>query len=264
MKTCFVLLATTIVFLCRLCVPIQAGVEVTRLDKQGRFASIEIKGEISRIDAEKFERLIGIIRPRFDVVEVELNSPGGDVLAAMDVGEVVRREWLWTTVEDDPGTECASACALIFAAGAVRIAGDRSKIGIHRPYFGQRYFAGLDREHARDRYDQLAHRVQNYLSKMGMSDRLYTEMMKISSQQIRVLTYTELEDFSLVGRDPGYEEWTRARSVAKYGEKAMKKWDAWFARSTAFVNQCLASGRSIEACAAADDRRHDPNPLAGK
>lgn len=249
--------------LCGFTNPAYADVSVANLDDKGRFARIEITGEISRSDVKTFANIVGVLSPRFEVVDVELNSPGGDVLAAMEIGNLVRKEWMWTTAPDDPGTECASACVFIFAAGARRIAGSESKIGIHRPHFEEQLFSGLDRDHAQVKYDQLSQSVQAYLAKMGMSGQLFIEMMRVPSNKIRMLSYQELNGFSLVGEDPGYDEWVRAKNVAKYGEQKMKEFDAWLDRRDPFVTQCQSSGRSVLDCNAEFDRRY-PNPVFTK
>jgi hypothetical protein len=249
-----------------LLVPIlgNADVTMTRLEEHGPGVWIKISGTISQADAVKFKEIRNLLRPQFDVVEVELDTQGGDVLAALEIGELVRNDWLWTVASDAPNYECASVCVFILAAGAVRIAGTESKIGIHRPQFDEKLFAGLDQSHAKTKYDELSQLVQAFLSKMGMSDQLFIEMMKVPSNEIRMLSYDELEAFSLVGQAPGYEEWTTARNAAKYADEKMIKFDAWLAREAEFMNGCRASGQSFEACAAAERNRGDPNPLFEK
>jgi len=138
---------------CRSDVKIAAG------DKGG-IARIELTGKITKTDVEKFEKLVALLRPMFDIVQVDLDSPGGDVFAAMQLGEIVRTNWLHTVVSDEPPAKgCMSACVLILAAGAVRIIGDVPKIGIHRPYFDEILFAGLDRTQAKAKYDAIRRRL---------------------------------------------------------------------------------------------------------
>lgn len=97
--------------------------------------------------------------------------------------------------------EIMSACVLILAAGAVRIVGHDSRVGIHRPYFDQVLFAGLDRSQAKAKYDALSQSVAAYLAKMGMSDRLHQDMMKVPSNESRLLSYDDMKAFNLSGED---------------------------------------------------------------
>jgi len=198
---------------------------------------IDLEGEISRSDVTKFAQLVRVVRSRQDKNwSVRLNSPGGDVLAAMEIGEMVRKEWMWTIASrswaglqaaDEPDM-CASACVFILAAGPVRIA-DESSVGIHRPYFDEQMFAGLDRYQAQAKYDLLSQLVRTYLNKMGMPDQLYLEMMKTPSNKIKMLTEEETKSFSLEGVDPAYQEWRSAKRATL----PVQKWNA--------IDLCLAS-----------------------
>jgi hypothetical protein len=189
-----------------------ADVAITHVDPKGRFAHLALDGPISLADAEKFDRLLAIIPRSINVVDVELNSPGGDVLAAIKIGNSIRRRWLWTIVGDDPPSSCASACVLVFAAGAVRIAGDDSVVLIHRPFFDQRYFAGLRPEQAQSQYTEQTKLVASYLTNMGIAPDLFTRMLQVPSDQGERLSLSEMKSMSLTGWDPAYQEWTKAKN----------------------------------------------------
>jgi hypothetical protein len=98
---------------------------------------------------------------------------------------------------------------------------------------------------------------------MGMSERLYQEMMKVPSNRIRPLSYNETEAFNLSGEDPGYSEWRRARNVAKHGEAKMKEFDAWLIRQKDFVARCMGSSSGVELSLRCDKEFQSkfPNPL---
>ena len=55
----------------------------------------------------------------------------------------------------------------------------------------------------------LTKRVQTYLNRMGMPDRLYQEMMQRSPDKMLVLDATRLKSLKLEGIDPAYEKWLR-------------------------------------------------------
>ena len=205
-------------------------------------SKLQLAATISKDDVSRFAELAEriVASGRTDVVtELGLNSPGGDVMAALAIGEIVRKDWIFTQVYDD--AECASACVLILAAGAHRMVGERSTVAIHRPYFEPKFFRGLDQAHAKAKYDELAASVRAYLSNMGMSDQLFLEMMKVSSRDVRTLSDTEMETLNLLGSDPGYDEWLRARNVAKYGEALWRQYEDWVQRETAYGQACVAT-----------------------
>jgi hypothetical protein len=71
-------------------------------------------------------------------------------------------------------------------------------VGLHRP---------ADAKNA-----ALTKRVQTYLTRMGMPDRLFKEMMQRASDKTLVLDDVKLKSFGLEGVFPPYEEWTRANA----------------------------------------------------
>ncbi len=85
----------------------------------------------------------GVIEPNDDVqfnqiaattsqAIVLLNSEGGSVLPALEIGRAIRLKGFATAVASD--TLCASACALTWLAGTPRLAGEGANIGFHASY----------------------------------------------------------------------------------------------------------------------------------
>lgn len=89
---------------------------------------VTIHGTIQIGDEDVFAAAI----KRSPAAIVELNSGGGSVDAALEIGRHIRKLRLATTVL--PGTPCASACALVWLAGVARYADDSSFIGFHAAY----------------------------------------------------------------------------------------------------------------------------------
>jgi hypothetical protein len=189
------------------------GVRPAGLDDKGRFAYIELSGEITRADVEQFRKLATFLVQHFETVTANLDSSGGDLLAAIEIGNIVRDNWIWTAVEDN--AECSSACVFVLAAGAERITGGLSLVRIHRPRFDAELFGQLGQSQAKSKYDRLIGQVRGYLSRMGMSEQLFQAMMAVRSDEARTLTLAEMKDINLVGEDPGYVEWMRAKEAKR-------------------------------------------------
>ncbi|MGF7207881.1 hypothetical protein GGE65_002459 [Skermanella aerolata] len=68
-------------------------------------------------------------------VTIRLDSPGGDVSAALQIHNQLKRsgKLVVTRVEDE--ARCMSSCTLIFAAGDQRLAGSRSRFRFHAPLY---------------------------------------------------------------------------------------------------------------------------------
>jgi ATP-dependent protease ClpP protease subunit len=148
--------------------------------------------------------------PLFPQAVIHLDSPGGSVSAAMRIGELVRMGGMRTTVSRYD--ECSSACVLILAAGVIRVLFD-GRIGIHRPSFSEESGASmLNPEYATAQYNETADKVRSYLRRMGMSDDLFTAMLRVPSGQMRYLSAKELQSFGLDGEDPAWAEWYKVRT----------------------------------------------------
>jgi hypothetical protein len=180
---------------------------IFNLDRQAGVGSVAIDGPIDKAVARHAIELIKLLRPDVDELTVVLNSPGGDVLAAIEVGEELRRQWAFTAVDDDG--ECVGACVFILAAGVRRAPGSE-KIGIQRPHFDPKEFAGMASDRAKQKYAALTKKAQAYLSRMGMSNRLFQEMMQQPSEKVHLLNAGRLKALGLEGSYPPYEEWLRA------------------------------------------------------
>jgi hypothetical protein len=91
----------------------------------GKSSVVSIIGEIKPEDSKRFASLVVGLPSAI----VGLASPGGNVLASVQIGEVIREKRFTTIVPDK--MICASACALIWLAGARRYVWDTAKIGFH-------------------------------------------------------------------------------------------------------------------------------------
>lgn len=66
------------------------------------------------------------------VKTVVLDSPGGSVMDALEIGALIQEKGLATKVA--AGHLCASSCPIVFASGAERFASAESAIGVHQIY----------------------------------------------------------------------------------------------------------------------------------
>ena len=145
---------------------------------------IAITGVIDQQTVEDFDKAINdpriIKTAKLSAPMVVLDTPGGSVIDAVLIGQTIRRSNFMTGVFE--GAQCSSACVLILAAGVSRTA-NFGKVGIHRPHFDESAFAQLTQDQARAKYNEMANGVRQYLLQMGMSENLYTAMLKVPSDQ---------------------------------------------------------------------------------
>lgn len=185
---------------------------------------IVLSGEIRAGDAE---RIASLLAPKTIIVRLLVNSPGGDLLEAMRIKDIVKG--LHTDVAVAKGGYCVSACFFIFLEGYYRIATaayddgtlapreNRERwsgmVGIHRPYMKtpSGNVVGVKKQ------EDLMRSARVYLATKAVPQHLIDEMMSRPSNDIYWL---RRKDFSFLGEfNPGDEE----ALIAKCGYKRLDK-----------------------------------------
>ena len=138
---------------------------------------------------------------------VLLDSMGGDGVAAMNIGRLLRTGKAHVFVTG----QCASACIFVLAAGVIRGA-PAYTVGIHRgrltatdPKTGgtREIDVAKDANAARtlERFETMA---AGYFAEMGMPPELFTAMQSHQLKGVFRLNDTELTFYGLSGFDPAY------------------------------------------------------------
>ena len=89
---------------------------------------ISIIGDIEVGDDRKFRRL----SLAFERAVIALDSNGGTLLPAIEIGKIIKISKHATAVVD--GSTCASACALIWVAGSTKYLSSGGRVGFHAAY----------------------------------------------------------------------------------------------------------------------------------
>jgi hypothetical protein len=95
---------------------------------------ITASGDIELDEAKTFSRWFKIIAPNWrgrKPTTITFDSRGGNLLGALDLGDVIARHRLTTRVDGD--RVCASSCVLAWASGIAKSATQNSVIAVHRP-----------------------------------------------------------------------------------------------------------------------------------
>lgn len=92
--------------------------------------AVNMIGEIVDGDADRLTNAIVFASNRgWDIKRIWMHSPGGELEAARQLGELVKLLEIQTGVA--PDSYCVSACVLIFAAGNKRVVYSTSRMGVH-------------------------------------------------------------------------------------------------------------------------------------
>lgn len=154
------------------------------------------------IQSGDFERLRTLLRRDFEVYIkssriVTITSNGGDIVEAVKIGGLLKQMYGRVVVSG----ECASACFLLYISATER--NFTGRIGIHRPYFDQRYFAGLRPADAEKKHSELTTALNTFLEKNSVPRNLIDKMNSTSSKEIYWLSETDIE---ALGRYPSWFE----------------------------------------------------------
>ncbi len=167
--------------------------------KASKNAVIYASGEIRSGD---FDRLRALLRKDFEAYiksdrTITLSSNGGDIIEAIKIGGLLKQMYAEILLDGD----CASACFFLYISAVER--NFTGRIGIHRPYFEQRYFAGLRPPDAEKKHFELTKMLNTFLESNDVPRDLIDKMNSTSSKEIYWLSEKEIE---AIGRYPNWFE----------------------------------------------------------
>lgn len=195
-------------------------------------SAIEVTGVITIDKVARVRQIMAKYRPVLPQgvmgawFTVMIDSPGGDVYAAMELGRLFRANQVGISLDrwNDGHAQCASACILAWAGAPMRLLGgmpgDDRALVIHRPYG----FADAERDFAdsSDKWKTLQADIRQYLSEMNIPPTLLDAMNEVSLEDGRALTPAELSKYLLSVEDPAYSELYDASEARKRGISRME------------------------------------------
>lgn len=154
-----------------------------------------------------------------DGADVYLRSPGGSLLAGIEIGRLIRREGANTYLGGlvtQPSAEfggrpvskpmpggCYSACALAFLGGVYRYSNSGSEYGVHR-FSSTAAPTSTDM----DKAQIISAAVNAYIREMDVDPELFDLMVQAGKDKIRVLNSGELTRLQVVNNGRKRPEWT--------------------------------------------------------
>jgi hypothetical protein len=143
-----------------------------------------------------------------------LDSPGGLISEALKIGDLIARHDMEARVT--PGSSCYSSCVLIFAAASIRVG--IGEVGIHRPFSNEISSLSLSYADYLSKYEALTPVLKNYLSKFGVSPAIVDAMNIVPSDEIRILSTSEMESFGLGFQSVAAREFMKAKTIQVCGQ----------------------------------------------
>lgn len=176
---------------------------------QGDGPSLLVEGKFERgDDINKFRQVLDRYKP----VTVQLQSPGGNILSAVEHGREIRRRALNTYVPK--GGICASACSLTFMGGVIRLAAEGT-IGVHQAFYPDNKL-GAD-EQVKD-IQFLTADIVAYMTEMGVSASLLALTLSKAPEEMHFLSLPEMVEHKVTNIAPIIVETQRRLLKQKEGE----------------------------------------------
>jgi ATP-dependent protease ClpP protease subunit len=200
----------------------------------GKPPVVTIIGEIKPDDSKRFASLVAGLPSAI----VGLASPGGNMLASVQIGEIIREKRFTTVVPHE--AICASGCALVWLAGVRRYVWETARIGFHGA-FNPRTMEGSGPGNAI---------VGAYLNKLGLSYEAVAYMTAASPTDMRWLHSEDAKRLGIAAGELSNLNLDKPISVENFGTE-------WKLRSEAvtfvmnFFNQwsVVSEARLISALA---------------
>lgn len=147
--------------------------------------ALTLSGKITGGDADRIEELVLEDPQRFiAITRIYLDSPGGSVMEATAIGEMLERYKIAAIVNEND--YCASACALIYIAAPARIAiGD---VAMHRPYLLAEMHEEASVAFTIERQKTAINTAKKFMEERNVPEHLIEKMINTPSDSAYVLT----------------------------------------------------------------------------
>jgi tetratricopeptide (TPR) repeat protein len=144
---------------------------------------IFVAGDLALGDEKKF---INVALSSGDAVVV-LQSPGGNLIAGIEIGRAIHLKGFATYVPDN--IQCASACALAWLGGRVRYMSNSARVGFHAVYVDNGGKAAVSSSG-----NAL---VGAYLNQIGLPPPAIVYITEASPQGMQWLTFTDAQRYGI-------------------------------------------------------------------
>lgn len=182
--------------------PLQISVKVQ--DSVDRLVEAPVQITLTgQIDADAPRRLSEVLKAHSgQAISAHLNSPGGNLMAGLKIGRLLRsvRASTYVGYDSSPGV-CFSACAFAYLGGAFRYMPSRSSYGVHRA-------STIEQSHDTIESGQVVAAITGaYIREMGADASLLDLSVTASADDIYILSKKQLEELRVVNNGSSAPKW---------------------------------------------------------
>lgn len=150
-----------------------------------------LSGSIGSGDSDRFERALDAAEADAPIAAVALHSPGGRLVEALRIGEIVRQRGLDTLMTAEAA--CMSACPIILFAGVERIVSRHAWVGLHQAFVDEGTV--LPTRLALIDVQALQGEVIDYTARMGVDPAVHVHTLTTPPEDVYFLVEQELVDY---------------------------------------------------------------------
>jgi ATP-dependent protease ClpP protease subunit len=146
-------------------------------------------------------------------VHIDVDSPGGELFAALEIGRLLRAEGASITV--GPGASCLSACIFLLMGAIERHISGAARVGIHRPSLHAPPAGGPGHGSADTIVEAMTEQLVLYAQQMHVPRTIIDAMMAIPPDRIALLSASALVAYGITRADAVALAARRARAQAR-------------------------------------------------
>lgn len=143
------------------------------IDSETKKWEIFLSGECDGVTFKDIEEALASKADDDKLIELSINSPGGNCLEGMTIYDRLR-SLEGHTIKAEVIGECSSMASVVLMAASVRMAHPNARICIHKPRFADFYLPTMTEDEAKRAYEDL-HAETERLKKIYLDRTTYTE-----------------------------------------------------------------------------------------
>lgn len=171
----------------------------------GEVWRVVVDGPLDRNSGTELARLLSEANVRSGIVH--LNSPGGNILASMQMGLSIREHGLdtsvsrWVGQEPAPGL-CASACVYAYLGGKFRFLNESSVLAVHRFMSPESSDSDLEIGQA------VSGEIIEYLRKLDVKTEVYERISRVPASSLYKFEPAEAIELGIVNNGRLPAQWS--------------------------------------------------------
>ncbi|OJF68501.1 hypothetical protein BK026_06695 [Alteromonas sp. V450] len=191
------------------------------LEEGCNIEALHIEGEITWETLQTFRKTLNtanrfyLLHESQDYMNFVVDSNGGLIEPALKIGEMVANSPAFFALEVPEESVCFSSCIFIYAAAEIRNV--YGKVGIHRPFTHELDPSIASYSEYLSIYKTLTPTLKDYLVKFGVSPKLIDDMNVIPSDEIKILSLRQRNEYGLGADNIAAKEYRKALKIKHCG-----------------------------------------------